>query len=136
MNTKSKTGIVSYDQLGGSSITEFQHDIFYKTQHLSIEDKRKILTTGLKYNSHIDIDVLKGFRREPTNEHNLAEFHNELTQRDIFQVIFRRGLYDPYIGLIGVCQRWDNEEYFLWIYVPEKKFYRHIVNKLNLKELV
>ena len=114
----------------------YQHDIFYDSDVLSFKDKRKLLLEAFKKNDSVQIDYIPKYclAREVAHHLSFADFVYEWTESNIrtFKVIFRRGYYDPYIGLVGCINR--NEE-FLWIYVQEKQFNK-LINKYKLKEYV
>lgn len=115
---------------------QYKHDIFYKTESISLEDKKKILINGLNYHSYMWCDIKPGIRREVTKRFQFADFYNDLTRLDFFGIKLVRSYEDPYYGSIMVNKRIHNENVYLWIDMELRKFNRYIVNKFKLEELI
>lgn len=114
---------------------QYKPDIFYKTESISLEDKRKILLVGLRYYTDMWFDIKPRSRRIKTNKFNFADFYNDLTRLDFFGIKEVRSYEEPYFGSIMVNKKIHDENVYLWIDLDLKKFNKHIVKKFKLEEL-
>lgn len=114
---------------------QYKPDIFYKTEIIDLDTKRKILLAGLKHHTNMWCDVKPEARRIVTDKFQFADFYNDLHENDFFGVKLVRSYEDPYFGSIMVNKRIHQENVYLWIDMELKSFNRHIVNKFKLEEL-
>jgi hypothetical protein len=123
-------------------MSEHYHDIFYQTEELSVETKRKILDIAFEksYTWWVDVlDITKDWRRTTVNDIPYPEILKKLTGDSHFICIHRRGYEhngsnQKWFGEVGFVSTENRIDYFLWINITETDF-NNIVSTFNLSIL-
>ena len=121
-------------------------DIFYKIDHLSVDQKKQLLidAKNVSYNVRIDRHDSHGVRKQQ-NDITFDEIIELLDQKSHFVFIHRKGyeswknpdiLYNDTSWCLetGFCQMGTGRDYFLFINTEEDKI-QPLVKKYNLTHL-
>lgn len=119
---------------------DYEHDSFYNTNHLSVDEKKKLLYEAKEksYDWHVDkLDCKESFNRKSI-EMEFEEVIEKMSSKSHFVFIHRRG-YKTNTPLF----KWRIETGFSSLSSPnfylfinmEEKFLDYFIKKYNLKEL-
>jgi len=109
--------------------------IFYRTRDLTIGDKIQLIEFAKTLSERWWLDILKSgsYRRERIDM-GFDEIINKFNNTCHFVVILRKDPADnSTYGEIGFSTITESPEYFLFIHLKTKEFFK-VINKFNLRE--
>lgn len=114
-------------------------DIFYKTNHLSLDKKIELLNYSKELATHWHLDKLENsFTRKKIENATWDDVLNNFNIDSHFFIIHRRGygdwksFPDRWCGEIGYATFNSNKNIYLFLYISEDNLER-IIEKFNLK---
>lgn len=114
---------------------EYKHDVFYKTSHLNVKDKKDLLQEAKEKSTNWWIDILdcsKSWSKQKIAM-SFKKIISKFNSNCRFVFIHRRGfkgLRGEYLLETGFTTMGD-PSYFLWIHLDEEQL-EHFIEKYNL----